>query len=112
LVWTEVRDPLEIIITFLTITLATVAFGSLTMGYLACGMNPLEWIIMAVATVILYFPHIFHSIIPGHLPDLAIDGIGIVLWVVVFLLQKARIKADPSLTLPIHEQKKLKAARA
>ncbi len=88
------------------------AFGSLTMGYLACGMNILEWVIMAVATVILFFPGVFHAVIPGHVPDLMVDGIGIVLWVVVFLLQKARIKANPTLTLPIHEQKKLKAAKA
>ena len=43
-------SPLEIIMAYATITLATIAFGSLTMGYLACGMNLLEWIIMAVAT--------------------------------------------------------------
>jgi hypothetical protein len=36
--------------------------------------------------------------------------VGILLWVLVFVLQKIRIKANPTLTLPAHEQKKLRAA--
>ncbi len=101
--------PLEIIITFVTITMATVAFGSLTMGYLSCGMNPVEWVIMAVATVILFFPDIVHGI-GIQVPSLAIDGFGLVLWAVVFFLQKARISKDPTLTLPKHEREKLQTA--
>ena len=83
------------------------------MGYLACGMNVLEWVIMAVATLILFFPEIIHWATPTvDLPTLAVDGLGIVLWAVVFLMQKARIRRKPSLTLPLHEQKALrKAAR-
>jgi TRAP transporter 4TM/12TM fusion protein len=103
-------SALEIIMAFTTITLATIAFGSLTMGYLACGMNLVEWVIMAVATVILYFPGLFHKVIPLHIPDVGVDVIGIALWVVVFLIQKARIAKNPSLTLPIHEQKALRKA--
>ena len=102
--------PLEIFFTFATIALATVAFGSLTMGYLSCGMNILEWVIMAVATVILFFPDIVHGVLHVNVPDLAVDGLGIVLWGTVFLLQKARIRKDPTLTLPIHERQKLAAA--
>jgi TRAP transporter 4TM/12TM fusion protein len=101
--------PLEIIITFVTITMATVAFGSLTMGYLSCGMNPAEWVIMAVATVILFFPDIVHGI-GINVPSLAIDGFGLVLWAVVFIMQKARISKDPTLTLPKHEREKLQTA--
>jgi TRAP transporter 4TM/12TM fusion protein len=101
--------PLEVIMTFVTITMATVAFGSLTMGYLSCGMNAVEWVVMAVATVILFFPDIVHAI-GLQIPSLAVDGLGIILWGVVFLLQKARIRKDPTLTLPIHERKKLQAA--
>jgi TRAP-type uncharacterized transport system fused permease subunit len=104
-------DPVAVVMTWVTIALATVAFGSLTMGYLSCGMNPLEWGIMAVATVILFFPGLVHAV-GIDVPDLAVDGLGIVLWAVVFLLQKARIKRDPTLTLPMHEQRKLKKALA
>ena len=56
--------------TFFTITLGTIAFGSLTMGYLSCGMNLLEWIIMAVATVILFFPGLVHGVLHIDVPDL------------------------------------------
>ena len=104
-------DILAIAMTWITIALATVAFGSLTMGYLSCGMNPLEWVIMAVATVILFFPGLVHAM-GLQLPDLVIDGVGIALWGAVFFLQKARIRRKPSLTLPIHEQKKLQQAGA
>ena len=98
-------STVDVIMAFITITLATVAFGSLTMGYLACGMNILEWVIMAVATIILFFPGLIHGLFHGlDLPSLVVDGVGIILWGVVFLLQKARIKAHPWLTLPVHEQ--------
>ncbi len=99
-------SPLEIIMTFLTITVATVAFGSLTMGYLSCGMSVIEWVIMAVATVILFFPNLVHKV-GLTMPDLAVDFLGLALWAGVFLLQKARIKKDPTLTLPVHERKAL-----
>ena len=60
----------------MTITLATIAFGSLTMGYLACGMNLVEWGIMAVATLILFFPGIIHWATPMvDLPHLVVDGV-------------------------------------
>ncbi len=103
----------HILMDWTTILLGTIAFGSLTMGYLACGMNIVEWGIMAVATLILFFPKIIHWATPTiDLPSLAVDGVGIALWLVVFLIQKARIRKDPTLTLPIHERKALrKAAR-
>jgi hypothetical protein len=83
------------------------------MGYLACGMNVGEWVIMAVATLILFFPKLIHWATPMiDLPSLAVDGVGIALWAVVFLMQKARIRRNPDLTLPVHEQKKLRQARA
>ncbi len=101
--------PVEIIMTFVTITMATIAFGSLTMGYLSCGMNIPEWVIMAVATIILFFPDIVHKV-GIDIPYLAVDAIGIVLWGVVFFMQKMRITKDPTLTLPIHERRKLQSA--
>ncbi len=104
---------MQIVMDWTTILLGTIAFGSLTMGYFVCGMNITEWIITAVATLILLFPNIIHWATPTvDLPSLAVDGLGIALWVLVFFMQKARIRRKPSLTLPIHEQKALrKAAR-
>ncbi len=103
-------SPLEVAMTFATIALATIAFGSVTMGYLSCGMNPLEWIIMAVATAILFFPDLGHIILPFDVAGWVMDVVGILLWAAVFLLQKARIAKNPNLTLPAHEQKKLREA--
>ncbi len=101
---------LENSLTFFTIILGTIAFGSLTMGYMSCGMNPLEWIVMAVATVILFFPGIVHSTIHLNIPSIMVDGIGVLLCGVVFLLQRMRISKDPTLTLPKHERENLQAA--
>ncbi len=102
-------DFITIAMTWLTITLATVAFGSLTMGYLSCGMNVVEWVLMAVATVILFFPGIVHAALHVPLPDLAVDMVGIGIWAGVFFLQKARIRRDPTLTLPRHERQRQQA---
>ena len=43
-------------------------------------------------------------------PTIIVDLTGIGLWVLVFFMQKFRIRKDPSLTLPIDERKKLKQA--
>lgn len=99
-------------LSFLTITLGTIAFGSLTMGYFMCGTTILEWIICAVATLLLFFPKLLPWITGLPIPTLAVDFIGIGLWVVVFFMQKIRIRKDPTLTLPIHERQKLKKEKA
>ena len=93
--------------TFLTIILGTIAFGALTMGYFLCGTNVVEWIICALATVLLFFPQLAGWITGLDIPHLLVDGIGIGLWAIVYIMQKARIKMDPTLTLPIHERQKL-----
>jgi len=100
----------EIIMAYITITLGTIAFGSLTMGYLVCPTNIIEWIIMAIATALLFFPGLLHSWAP--IPDFMVDFIGIALWALVWFMQKLRVKKDPTLTLPLDERKKLKEAAA
>ena len=57
--------PAQIILTWITIILGTVAFGSLTMGYLLCPMTIWEWAVMAVATALLFFPE---TPVLGNLP--------------------------------------------
>ncbi len=102
----------ETVSSFGTIILGTVAFGSLTMGYLLCPTNILEWCIFAVATALLFFPKLLGWATGLDLPAFAGDLLGIGLWVVVFFMQKVRIKRDPSLTLPIQERKHAKEAAA
>jgi hypothetical protein len=73
-------------------------------------MNNWEWVIMAVATVILFFPTIADLVTPVDLPRLGIRIVGLAIWALVFLMQKARIRRDPTLTLPVEEQKRLRTA--
>jgi TRAP transporter 4TM/12TM fusion protein len=98
----------QILMSYFTIILGTIAFGSLTMGYFLCPTNILEWCIAAASTMLLFFPEILSD--PTPLPKIAVDFIGIGLWGVIYAMQKIRIKANPSLTLPIHQRKPAKAA--
>lgn len=102
----------DICITWFTVILGTIAFGSLTMGYFLCPTTILEWIICAIATVLLFFPQILPWAIGLEIPHLVVDCIGIALWAAVYFMQKIRIAKDPTLTLPLHERQKLKAAAA
>ncbi|MBT8091687.1 MAG: TRAP transporter fused permease subunit [Gammaproteobacteria bacterium] len=62
--------------------LGTLAFSALTMGYFIRKTNLIEWLILAVATVLLYWP------------TLITDGAGLVLVAIVYASQKARNKRD------------------
>ena len=96
------------ILAIITITLGTIAFGSVTMGYFLCPTNVLEWLVAAAATALLFFPQLLSSWTP--VPKIGADLIGIGLWVLVYFSQKMRIRKDPTLTLPLDERKKLKQA--
>jgi hypothetical protein len=98
--------------TMITIILGAIAFGSLTMGYFLCPTRVIEWVISATATLLLFFPGLVQWISNIDVPIIIIDGIGIGLWVVVYFMQKIRIRKDSTLTLPIHERRQLKKAEA
>jgi type IV secretory pathway TrbD component len=78
------------------------------MGYFLCPTTILEWIICALATLILFFPHMIMAITGIDLPTFMVDAFGIGLWVLVFFMQRIRIRRDPTLTLPIEERQRLK----
>ena len=99
-----------ILMAWITIILGTVAFGSLTMGYLLCTMNMFEAVVMVAATGLLFFPEMLTW--ATGLPKIAGDFVGIGLWGLAFFCQKVRIKKDPTLTLSLPERKKLKEAAA
>jgi TRAP-type uncharacterized transport system fused permease subunit len=98
----------QVISTMITIVLGTIAFGSLTMGYFLCPTNILEWVICAVSTLILFFPHMVMAVTGIDVPTFLVDASGIGLWVLVYFMQKIRIRRDPTLILPIEERQKLK----
>ena len=102
----------QVVSTMITIILGTIAFGSLTMGYFLCSTTILEWIICAVATLILFFPHMILGITGIDVPTFLVDASGIGLWVLVYFMQKIRIRRDPTLILPIEERQKLKKEKS
>lgn len=72
----------EIFMSFLSAFLGTLAFSSLTMGYLIRRTSLVEWIVFAVATVLLYWP------------TLLSDVIGLVLVGTVYISQRTKNKRD------------------
>jgi TRAP transporter 4TM/12TM fusion protein len=62
--------------------LGTLAFSALTMAYFIRKTNLYEWLILAVATVLLYWP------------TLVTDGAGLTLVAIVYASQKARNRRD------------------
>jgi TRAP transporter 4TM/12TM fusion protein len=62
--------------------LGTLAFSALTMAYFIRKTNLYEWLILAVATVLLYWP------------TLVTDGAGLALVAIVYASQKARNRRD------------------
>ena len=103
---------IEIFMTYLTCALGTITFSALTMGYLICPTNVLEWIVAAAGTVLLLFPHVLYDSIGLDIPALLVDFIAIGLFVTVYIAQKIRIKKDPTLILPLSERLALKEAKA
>jgi TRAP transporter 4TM/12TM fusion protein len=102
----------QVVSTWFTIILGTIAFGSLTMGYFLCGMKIVEWVVCALATLLLFFPHILLWATGWDVPTLLVDGLGIAFWAAVYFMQKIRIRRDPTLVLPIDERRQLNVAAA
>jgi TRAP transporter 4TM/12TM fusion protein len=74
--------PMQIFMSFLSALLGTMAFSAVTMGYLIRRTSLIEWIIFAVATVLLYWP------------TLLTDIVGLALVGLVYLMQKAKNKRE------------------
>lgn len=66
----------EIVTAYISATLGTIAFGAFAMGYLRRRTTPVEWIVLGVATFLLYWP------------NLATDAAGLLLVALVWWLQR------------------------
>jgi TRAP transporter 4TM/12TM fusion protein len=73
---------LEIFMSFLSAFLGTLAFSSLTMMYMIRRTTLVEWLIFAVATILLYWP------------TLVTDIVGLMLVGVVYMMQRAKNKRE------------------
>lgn len=74
--------PSKVASSMFSAVLGTLAFSALTMGYFIRKTNLIEWLILAVATVLLYWP------------TLITDAAGLLLTGAVYLSQKARNRRD------------------
>jgi TRAP transporter 4TM/12TM fusion protein len=74
--------PSAVFSSMFSAVLGTLAFSALTMGYFIRRTNIIEWLVLAVATVLLYWP------------TLVTDGAGLLMVTAVYLSQKARNKRD------------------
>ena len=74
--------PTKVVSSMFSAVLGTLAFSALTMGYFIRKTNLLEWLILAVATFLLYWP------------TLITDGAGLLLVGIVYISQKARNRRD------------------
>ena len=54
--------PVEIFIAFLSATLGTIAFGAFAMGFLRRKTKLYEWIILGLATILLYWPSLLSDV--------------------------------------------------
>jgi len=71
--------PFRIFSSFFSAFLGTIAFSSLMMGFWLCRTSILEWLLMAPATLLLFWP------------TFITDGAGLIIMAVIFFLQKRRI---------------------
>jgi len=78
--------PTKIVSSMFSAILGTLAFSALTMGFWIRRTNLLEWLVLAAATVLLYWP------------TLVTDGAGLVLVAVVWMSQKARNRREEQKT--------------
>lgn len=81
--------PMRITMSFVSAILGTIAFSSLTMFYWIRRTSVLEWLILAPATVLLYWPTIIT------------DVIGIVLVALVWFMQHSKNKRDQAAAAPV-----------
>ncbi len=81
--------PSKIFSSMFSAFLGTIAFSALTMGFLLRRTNILEWPVLAVATVLLYWP------------TFTTDAAGLVLVTAVFLSQKWRAADPPTGARPL-----------
>jgi TRAP-type uncharacterized transport system fused permease subunit len=77
--------PLRITMSFVSAILGTIAFSSLTMFYWIRRTSLVEWLLLAPATILLYWPTI--------VTDIA----GIVLVGLVWFMQRSKNKRDQAL---------------
>lgn len=90
--------PFRIFSSFFSAILGTVAFSGLTMGYWIRRTSILEWLLLAPATLLLYWPTILT------------DVVGILLVALVWFMQKKKNERDGAAGTPVTAPEAMPAA--
>lgn len=90
--WTWITNPFDIGVIFLTAIIGMFSFSSATQGYFVAKANILERILFFVIVPFMFLPKVFenHLGFPNHYVSY---GIGIGLFILIYVMQKSRIKA-------------------
>jgi TRAP transporter 4TM/12TM fusion protein len=91
--WIWITNPIEIAVIFCTAFIGMVAFSCFTQGYFITKANVVERLVFLLAVPFMFLPKVMATQL--HLPDHHISyliGIGIILG--IYLIQKARVKAQ------------------
>jgi TRAP-type uncharacterized transport system fused permease subunit len=75
--------PFRVFYSIFSAVLGTMAFSALTMLYLIRKTSVIEWLLLAAATVLLYWP------------SFVTNSIGLVMVALVYLSQRSRGKQEP-----------------
>ncbi len=90
--WVWITNPIDIGVIFITAVIGMFAFSSATQGYFIAKTNILERLMFFCIVPLMFLPRVFetHLAFPNHY---ASYGLGIALFVSIYLMQKARLKS-------------------
>ncbi len=90
--WVWITNPLEIGVIFLTAVIGMFAFSSATQGYFVAKTNTLERLLFLCVVPLMFLPRLFetHLGFPNHYASYTL-GIGI--FVLIYVMQKMRLKS-------------------
>jgi TRAP-type uncharacterized transport system fused permease subunit len=91
--WQWITNPFEIAMIFITAVLGMFAFSSATQGYFLTKVNILERLLFLVIVPFMFIPNMTAHWL-GYNVEYISYAIGIAIYVMLYLLQKAKIKRD------------------
>jgi len=88
--FTFMSNPIDIVVIFLVALLGMFSFSSAIQGYFIKHNNLIERLLFLIATPLFFIPNIVLDYIPILTSEYICYAIGLVIWIVIYLWQKAR----------------------
>jgi len=93
-----ITNPIDVIVIFAVAALGMFSFSSAIQGYFIKHINIVERILFLVATALFFVPNLMVQY--AHIPNKYISyAIGLAIWVIIYLWQKARPDSDKDLAI-------------